>query len=54
MCTSFELSQIIPIVTDFVHNTIDVELVFLVSRQDVDAIDVGLTFRAILIFLCND
>jgi hypothetical protein len=38
---------------DFVLNTFDVEHFFSL-RQDVDALDVGLTFRAILIFLGND
>ena len=36
-----------PRLADFVHNTFDVENLYL-GRQDVDALDVGLTFRAIL------
>ena len=44
-----------PILTDFVYDTIDVELFFLVSRQNVYALgDVGLTFHAFLIFLGYD
>jgi hypothetical protein len=38
---------------DFVHNTLDVEHLSDL-RQDVYALDDGLTFRAILIFLGYD